>query len=485
MIRNSQNKRWGLLAIVPMLLIIVMALAARSVNRITSATEQEAVSIATDAYIYGYPLVTTKITGLAFTNAVKPNPKTFQAPVNQLVSQSEYPPASYRGVTAPNADTLYSAGFLDLSRGPIVLSYTNMGKRYFLFPIYDAWTTVIHSAGTRTTGEASQKILIAGPSWRGFVPAGMTLVKLPTNTGFIIGRVYSDGTPSDLAQVHALQRHINLVPLRAYGKPYRPPVGQTGGPYTPKEVVRDVIAKMSTAEYFNFMAEAMKENPPVLPKDAPIVARMAKIGLVPGKPFDIDTLSSEIQRALDTVPQTVTAQFNNLEAQGIGKMVNGWQIPAVCGEYGTDYSARAIISDFGWGCNLQEDAVYPMAKVDASGSPLTGAHTYVIHFNKGEAPPARGFWSITMYDKQYYFYSNPLDKLTVSARNKLKYNADGSLDLYFSHVQPADVAEANWLPAPADDFVLCMRLYWPRKTPPSILPPTNPSWLPPPVKMGS
>jgi hypothetical protein len=482
MICNRQNKKWGLLAVIPLFLIIVTAWPARSVNRITPLTGQEAVSIATDAYIYGYPLVTTKITGLAFINTVKPDPATFQAPVNQLVSQPNYPPATYHGVTAPNADTLYSAGFLDLSRGPMVLSYPNMGKRYFLFPIYDAWTTVIHSAGTRTMGEAAQKILISGPSWRGAVPAGMTLVKLPTNKGFIIGRVYSDGTPSDLAQVHALQSHIKLVPLRAYGKPYTPPAGRTGGQYTPKEIVRDVIGRMSTHEYFTFMAEAMKENPPVLPQDAPIVARMAKIGLVPGKPFDMSQLSPEVQKTLETVPQTVTAQFNTLEAQGIGKMVNGWQITAVCGKYGTDYSARAIVSDFGWGCNLPDDAVYPMAKVDDSGRALTGDHTYVLHFNKGETPPVRGFWSITMYDKQYYFYPNPLDKFTVSTRNKLKYNADGSLDLYFSHVQPADVAQANWLPAPADDFVLCMRLYWPKATPPSILPPANPSWVPPPVK---
>jgi hypothetical protein len=482
-IDNNQKRRLGLLISIPLVLILTIGwLRAQSANRIIPLTEQEAVRIATEAYIYGYPLVTTKITGLAFTNTVKPDPAAFQAPVNQLVNQPGYPPATYHGVTAPNADTLYSAGFLDLSKEPMVLSYPNMGKRYFLFPIYDAWTTVVNSLGSRSTGEAAQNILIAGPSWRGTVPAGMTLVALPTNIGFIIGRVYSDGTPSDLAHVHALQAQIKLAPLSAYGKPYTPPAGQTGGQYTPKEIVRDVIARMTTPDYFTFLAEAMKENPPVLPRDASIVAAMANIGLVPGKPFDMSQLSPEIQKAIQTVPQAVAAQFNSVEAQGIGKMVNGWQIPEVCGKYGTEYRARAIVSDVGWGCNLPEDAVYPMAKVNDSGSPLTGTQAYVIHFKKGEMPPVQGFWSITMYDKQYYFYPNPLDKFTVSARNKLEYNADGSLDLYFSHEKPDGVAEANWLPAPADDFVLCMRLYWPRATPPSILPPTNPSWVPPPVK---
>jgi hypothetical protein len=479
---NNEYRKWTV--VVPISLVLTVGwLYARSTDRIIPMTEQEAASIATDAYIYGYALVTTKITGLAFTNTIKPDPSTFQAPMNQLVNQPEYPAATYHGVTAPNADTLYSAGYLDLAREPVVLSYPNMGKRYFLFPIYDAWTNVIYSPGSRTKREPAQNILIAGPSWHGSVPVGMTLVKSPTNMAFIIGRVYSDGTPSDLAKVHALQRRFRLAPLSAHGKPYTPHPGQTGGPYTPKEIVRGVIAKMSTSEYFNFMTEAMKESPPVLPRDAPIVSKMARIGIVPGKQFTMSQLSPEIQKALENVPQTVNALFVSMESSGLGKAVNGWQIPGVCGKYGANYRMRAAVSAFGWGCNLPQDAVYPMAKVDDAGKPLTGTNTYVIHFIKGETPPVQGFWSITMYDKQYYFYPNPLNKLTLSTRNKLKYNADGSLDLYFSHLQPAGVAEANWLPAPADDFILCMRLYWPRTSPPSILPPSNPSWVPPPVKM--
>jgi hypothetical protein len=166
----------------------------------------EASSIAQEAYLYGYPLVTTKITGLAFINTAKPDPRTLQAPINQLVNMPEYPPATYRGVTAPNADTLYSCAFLDLSGEPMILSYPDMGKRYFLFPIYDAWTNVIHSAGSRTSGQTEQNLLIAGPSWHGPVPRTMTLVRSSTNKAFIIGRVYSDGTPTDLAQVHKLRR---------------------------------------------------------------------------------------------------------------------------------------------------------------------------------------------------------------------------------------------------------------------------------------
>ena len=442
----------------------------------------EASSIAHQAYIYGYPLVTTKITGLAFVNTAKPDPRTLQAPINQLVNMPEYPPATYHGVTAPNADTLYSCAFLDLSGEPVVLSYPDMGKRYFLFPIYDAWTNVIHSAGSRTSGQTAQNLLIAGPSWHGPVPRTMTLVRSSTNKAFIIGRVYSDGSPTDLAQVHRLQAEFKLVPLSSFDKPFTPPAGQTGGPYTPKEVVRNVIAKMTASEYFNFMADAMKENPPILPQDGLILARLAKIGIVPGKPFDMSQLSTENQQAIEKVPQEVSAQFATMKAQGLGKNVNGWEIPGKCGRYGKDYLNRAVVSAFGWGCNLPEDAVYPITKVDSDGNPLKGTHTYMIHFNKGETPPVQGFWSITMYDNAYYFYPNALNKLTLSPRDRLHYNADGSLDLYFSHFRPAGIAEANWLPAPKDDFILCLRMYWPKETPPSILPTANPSWTPPPVK---
>jgi len=340
---------------------------AKSVNRIAQVTDQEAASIAKDAYVYGYPLVTTKITGLVFVNTAKPNPRTFQAPINQFVNMPQYPPATYHGVAAPNADTLYSGAFLNLSAEPMVLSYPDMGKRTFLFPILDAWTNVIHSAGSRTSGQTGQNLLIAGPSWHGSVPRNMTLVQSPTNTAIIIGRVYSDGTPTDLAQVHALQAQFKLTPLSSYGEPYTPPPGQTRGAYTPKKIVRDVIAKMSASEYFNFMAEAMKENPPIMPQDGQIVARMAKIGIVPGEPFDMSQLSTGNQHAIEKVPRAVNAQFASMKAPGLGKTVNHWEIPGNTRRYGTDYLNRALVSAFGWVGNLPEDAVYPITKVDSQG----------------------------------------------------------------------------------------------------------------------
>jgi hypothetical protein len=236
---------------------------------------------------------------------------------------------------------------------------------------------------------------------------------------------------------------------------------------------------MSTAEYFNLMAKAMAVDPPVLPQDAAMVAAMAKIGLVPGQPF---TMSPEVQAQLSNVAAQAFPKIAALEKTA-GKVVNGWLIPGGGGSYGVNYLLRAYIAAYEWGTNLTADANYPVTKRDSQGNPFVGTHTYKIKFAKGELPPVQGFWSITMYNTEFFFYANSLNKLTVSMRDNPKFNSDGSLELYFSNVQPAEVPQSNWLPAPPDNFVLEMRLYWPNASPPSILPPSNPTWTPPPVTL--
>jgi hypothetical protein len=304
-------------------------------------------------------------------------------------------------------------------------------------------------------------------------------VKSPTNSVFIIGRVYADGTPEDYAAVNAAQKEFKLVPLSSYGKPYTPPLG-TIDPKAPsvKEKVRDIISAMDTQTYFNAMALSMAVNPPALPQDAPVVADMARIGAVPGQPFDLSKLPPAVQATLADVGKLAFEQITAEEKTG-NKVVNGWLLTTGTGDYGTNYLWRATASDVGWGANLDKDAIYPSTKVDSDGAPLVGANTYIIHFAKGETPPVDGFWSITMYDSSYYFYPNALNKLTESPRDHPVSNADGSLDLYFSHEKPANAPQANWLPAPADQFILMMRMYWPKERPPSIL---DGTWSPPPVK---
>ena len=171
-----------------------------------------------------------------------------------------------------------------------------------------------------------------------------------------------------------------------------------------KEKVRDIISAMDTQTYFNAMAMSMAANPPVLPQDAAIVAEMAKIGLVPGKPFDLSKLPPPFNPPWLMLEKRLTAQIEEQQKTG-NKVVNGWLLTTGTGDYGTNYLWRAAVSDFGWGANLTKDAIYPSTKVDGDGATLVGTNTYVVHFAKGETPPVDGFWSITMYDSSVLLLS--------------------------------------------------------------------------------
>ena len=177
------------------------------------------------------------------------------------------------------------------------------------------------------------------------------------------------------------------------------------------------------------------------------------------------------------------AALQHIEANkdSLGAMVNGWVVTKGLGVYGTDYMKRAVVAAFGWPANLPQDAVYPYTEVDSEGRTLSGANKYTLTFAKGETPPVNAFWSITMYeiDKGWWFVPNPLNKFTVSPRNDLKSNPDGSLTLYFQNESPGTELEANWLPAPKGEFIPMLRMYWPKETDPSI---NNGTWKPPPVE---
>ena len=425
----------------------------------------EATQIATDAYVYGYPLVTMEYTRRVLTNVAEAS--GLKAPMGQLARSRTYPSAAFRDVTAPNADTLYTNGWIDVSKEPYVLSLPDAHDRYYLFPMLDAWTTVFQVPGKRTTGTGPQTYAITGPGWSGTLPAGVTEYKSPTAMVWILGRIYCTGTPKDYKAVHEMQDKISLVPLSSYGKPYTPPPGTVDPSIDMKTPVRDQVNALDVAAYFNLLAQLMKDNPPTA-EDAPMVEKMAKIGVVPGQPFDLTKLSPDAQNALKGVPK---AGFGRIIGyfKDAGKKENGWSFFTKTGVYGTDYVDRAFVTAIGLGANRPEDAVYPTSEVDAEGKAYSGSNKYIMHFDKGEPPPVNGFWSLTMYNAEYFFVDNPLNRYTLSARNKLKKNADGSVDLYVQNENPGRDKESNWLPAPADKFVLMLRMYWPTETPPSIL----------------
>ncbi len=447
--------------------------------RAQSITPEEAKTIAEEAYIYGYSLISVEMSRKVITNVEKPG--TTRAPMGQFANLREYPSAAYRDVTAPNADTLYSNAFVDLSKEPWVISWPDMGDRYYVWEFYDAWVPVIFDPGSRTTGQKAQTYVITGPGWSGTLPAGAKEVKSPTASLWILGRTYSTGTRQDYEAVWALQDQFKLYPLSSWGKPYVPPPGKVDPTVDMKRSVRDSVNALDAAAYFGWMAELMKANPPA-PEDGPILARIARIGLVPGKDFDLAKLDPAIAEAIAQAPKAAWEKIAAYTARS-GVVNQGWLINLKVGHYGTDYMARAWLSAFGIPANAPKDAVYPVGLTDADGHKLDASkNNYVIRFkSKDDLPPANGFWSLTMYDSGYFFVPNPLNRYTLSERNALKANADGTIDLYLQKDNPGPEKESNWLPAPDGPFIPMFRLYWPKENPPSVL---DGSWWPPVIRKG-
>lgn len=438
-------------------------------------SDSEAEEIGTEAYIFGYPLITMDMTKAIMTNVEVPS--EMHAPMGQFLNARVYPDASFKDVTAPNADTLYSSAWLDLSKEPYILHVPDEEGRYYLMPMLDGWTDVFASPGTRTTGTKAGDFAVTGPNWKGKLPEGVKELKSPTNLVWILGRTYSTGTPEDYKAVHEIQDKYTLTPLSSWGNPYTPPKGKVDANIDMKTPVRDQVNQLGAEHYFKKLAELLKNNPPSA-EDAPILAKLAKIGIVPGKEFDLNKLDFAIASALKRAPKNGLEKIMAHETKA-GKNINGWIVTKETGKYGTDYLQRAFVAAIGLGANLPQDAIYPVGKVDRDGNPLNGANRYILHFAKGQTPPVKGFWSLTMYDDQYFFVRNPLNRYSLSPRNNLKYNDDGSLDLYVQNESPGADKEANWLPSPKGNFILMFRFYWPEE---AII---NETWQPPVIQKRS
>jgi hypothetical protein len=430
--------------------------------------------LATDAYIYGYPLVTMEMTRRIMTNVAAPEGN--RGPMGQFIRAREYPNASFRDVTAPNADTLYTTAWIDLGKEPWVLSIPDMKGRYFLVPMLDGWTNVFQVPGKRTTGTGAQTYAISGPGWSGALPAGIKEYKSPTSIVWILGRIYCTGTPEDYAAVHAQQDQFQLVPLSAYGNAYTAPAGKVDPAIDMKTAVREQVNRMDAVAYFTLFAQLMKTNPPA-DADAPALARFARIGLVAGKDFDASKLNADFAKRIPEIAfDRIMLQFKiNKDVQH----TSGWNFTTKTGLYGTDYLMRALVTAIGLGANRPQDAVYPTSLKDAHDEAYDGANKFVIHFERYQTPPVEGFWSITMYDAQYFFVANPINRYSISQRQNLKANPDGSIDIYVQKDSPGADKESNWLPAPGGKFILMLRMYWPNENDPSIL---DGTWTIPEVK---
>ncbi|KDD65437.1 membrane protein [Pseudomonas mandelii PD30] len=439
----------------------------------SKVTAQEAHAIGVDAYLYFYPLLTMDITRKQFTN-IESGKEFGKGPMNTFVSVPQYPPADFKGVVRSNFDTLYSIAWLDLTKEPLVIAAPDTAGRFYLLPMLDMWTDVFASPGWRTTGTDAGQFLVTPPDWSGTVPAGLNHLPAPTPFVWVIGRTKTDGA-ADYAAVHKIQAGYTVTPLSRLGKSPEPVSVNIDPAVDMKTPPKIQVDSMSAADYFAYAAELLKVHPAHI-TDQPILAQMKRIGIEPGKSFNMDALDAEIKTALQTVPEDAQTLMT-WKVPTLARVVNGWSMNTdTMGVYGNYYLKRAIVAQMGLGANLPEDAIYPLNIGDVEGKPLNGANKYVLHFDKGETPPVNAFWSITLYDPEGFQVGNALNRFAVSSWMPFKTNADGSLDIYFQHENPGKDLEANWLPAPKGGFNLTMRLYGPK---PEVL---NGKWNPPPVK---
>lgn len=414
--------------------------------------EENAFGIGVQGYIFGYPLVVMDATKTAFFKG-KEGPQ--EKYLNAFVHSTELASPDFRLVASPNVDTLYSHAWLDLSKGPLLLHIPETVGRYYVLELLDGWTNVIADPGTRTIGPHAKDYIIIGPNWDGQIPAHVTAIKVPTNMAWIILRIECTG-PADLSTVQSIQKAFSLKQLEGTDHFAL----NLQDPYSPLPSPASTVEHMNAYEFFGTMARLLIANPPAS-ADAPIISKLGSIGIFPGISFEKKELDPAVYRGLQKAIPVAQTRIQ-ATANAKGKIVNGWTLfSAKIGTYGTDYLLRACITSWGLGVNLPEDAIYPFTYVDSDGNPLNGAHTYRIHFAKGETPPVYAFWSITMYGADHFLVANPIHRYAIQSHKPLHYNDDGSCDLIIQRDQPTQHPE-NWLPSPEGDFNLILRMYWPK-----------------------
>ena len=445
----------------------VLLLALTSLSNAQLETDWKA--LGQEAYLFAYPLVLMDVTRQA---SVDSSSSTLTLEANGFAHLRAFPDDKFRRVVRPNADTLYSSAWLDLSKEPVLMHVPDTQGRYYLMQLMDAWTETVSVPGKRSTGTGEGWFAIVGSGWQGKLPVNAKRIDCPTNMAWILGRTQTNSA-SDHKNVHAVQDGYRLMPLSRYpdGVPRSTPRRSAAGTEARKPPPI-VVAGMSTTEFFNQFAQLMKPNPPHS-ADEPAMAKLTQAGIRPGQAFE-NVPNPDFEAGVQRAKQILSGAETRRAAGNLGP--TGWtKFGAVVGRYGTGYLARAVVARIGLGANPPEDAVYLNCNVDSKGAALDGGHSYRIHFDKSQLPPVNAFWSITMYDLAGYFTPNPIGRYAVGDRDTLKYSDDGSLDLYIQNAAPRGLGVSNWLPAPKDQFNLSFRLYWPRA---EIL---NGSWAPPAV----
>jgi hypothetical protein len=439
---------------------------------------KQAAAIAEEAYIYGFPMIAAYKALYQF-NVDKASGQ-YKAPFNQIWNDAHVFTPKDTAIVTPNSDTPYSMVQADLRAEPLVLCVPEVEKgRYYAVQLSDMYSFNYGYIGSRTTGNGPGCYMVAGRNWQGETPAGINKVfRSETQFSLVIYRTQLfDAT--DIDNVKKIQASYKAQTLSAYsGKPAPPPVPEIDWPkFTEAAFTTD----------FPAILDFLLQFCPTVPEETALRTRFASIGIGPGKKFDFKDLSPEQKTEFGLGVKNGFAKIDQA-ANEIGKQINGWRIGTAAGSrafYHGDWLLRAAAAKAGIYGNDAAEAMYPYTRNDGSGQPLDGSRQkYTLTFPAGQLPPVNAFWSVTMYDgKTQLLIENPINRYLINSPMLpgMNKSPDGSLTIFIQKDAPAKADEPNWLPAPDGPIFLVMRLYWPKETPPSILPPGSGSWSPPPV----
>ncbi len=439
----------------------------------------EAKDIAEEGFVYGLPLVMYYAVMQEF--AVDRNSGQFKAPFNEIENQHHVATPADTAIITPNSDTPYSFIWMNLRAEPMVVSVPAIEKeRYYSVQLIDGNTYNFGYIGARATGNEPGDYLVVGPDWKGETPAGIKKVfrsTTPFPLAIFRTQLFS---PDDMPNVEKVQAGYKGQTLSAFLKQPAPPAASS------IDFVPATTAGIKD-NFFEYLDAALQFVPET-PKDKAIRAKLARIGVGPGKTFAFKDLSLEHKAEILVAMKRGNDKVDKWLASG-NKNINGWNVGSFFGDeafYDGDWVMRAGSAKGGLLGNDAVEAMYPYTRTDATGEPLDGSkHKYIITFLPGQLPPVNAFWSVTMYDgKSQFLVKNPIKRYLINSPMLpgMKKNADGSLTLYIQKDSPGADKEANWLPAPDDKIYLVMRLYWPKTETPSILPAGEGTWKPPGVE---
>ena len=454
--------------------------AAQDVTKMSMPPPTEVRAIAEEGFIYGLPLVMN----YAIMNeyAVDPNSSQFKAPFNQIKNLARVFTYKDTAVVTANSDTPYSFLWLDLRAEPIVISVPAVsGDRYYSVMLADGHTYNYGYIGSRATGNKAGNYMIVGPDWTGEKPAGIDKV-FQSLTPFSLAAFRTQLIdPADMPNVEKIQAQYKAEPLSAFlGQPA--PVSATDPGFLPATTAG------IKANFWTYLGAAL-EYVPEADEDKDIRTKLASIGIAPGKKFDVQNLSPELQQAMVEAMKAGDKKIDTYLASGMTD-ANGWQLGSLPGDrdhYNGDWVMRAATAKAGIYGNNAAEAVYPLGRLDNNGNTIdTSKNNYTLTFPAGQMPPVNAFWSVTMYyGKSQLMVENPINRYLVNTAmaSQMKKNADGSLTIYIQKDSPGKDKEANWLPAPNDTAYLVMRLYWPKPATEalSVLPVGKGTWTPPGV----